>query len=72
MRLWDLRKRENTNVLTPHLVDKVARPRFGKWIGAVDFTEDWLVRNNKKFFKNYIYYIKYFNLHICAKQKFIV
>lgn len=43
MRLWDLRKKENTNILTPHLVDKVARPRFGKWIGAVDFTEDWLV-----------------------------
>lgn len=59
MRLWDLRKRENTNVLMPHLVDKVARPRFGKWIGAVDFTEDWLVRNNKKFFKN-IYLHKIF------------
>ncbi|XP_012214822.1 THO complex subunit 6 homolog [Linepithema humile] len=43
VRLWDLRKRENTNILTPHLVDKVARPRFGKWIGAVDFTEDWLL-----------------------------
>lgn len=46
VRLWDLRKKENTNILTPHLVDKVARPRFGKWIGAVDFTEDWLVGNN--------------------------
>ncbi|XP_011175555.1 THO complex subunit 6 homolog [Solenopsis invicta] len=43
VRLWDLRKKENTNILTPHLVDKVARPRFGKWIGAVDFTEDWLL-----------------------------
>ncbi|RLU15550.1 hypothetical protein DMN91_012544 [Ooceraea biroi] len=43
VRMWDLRKRENTNILTPHLVDKVARPRFGKWIGAVDFTEDWLL-----------------------------
>jgi len=46
VRLWDLRKRENTNILTPHLVDKVARPRYGKWIGAVDFTEDWLVGND--------------------------
>lgn len=43
VRLWDLRKKENTNVLTPHLVDKVARPRLGKWIGAIDFTEDWLL-----------------------------
>lgn len=43
MRLWDLRKKENTNILTPHLVDKVARPRLGKWIGAIDFTDDWLV-----------------------------
>lgn len=43
VRLWDLRKRENTNVLTPHLVDKVARPRLGKWIAAIDFTEDWLL-----------------------------
>lgn len=49
VRLWDLRKRENTNILTPHLVDKVARPRIGKWIGAVDFTEDWLVGNNNIF-----------------------
>lgn len=43
MRLWDLRKKENTNILTPHLIDKVARPRLGKWIGAIDFTDDWLV-----------------------------
>lgn len=43
VRLWDLRTRENTNILTPQLVDKVARPRLGKWIGAVDFTEDWLL-----------------------------
>ncbi|EFN83862.1 THO complex subunit 6 homolog isoform X2 [Harpegnathos saltator] len=43
VRLWDLRKKENTNILTPHLIDKVARPRLGKWIGAVDFTEDWLL-----------------------------
>ncbi|CAK9821973.1 THO complex subunit 6 homolog [Anthophora retusa] len=43
VRLWDLRKKENTNILTPHLVEKVARPNLGKWIGAVDFTEDWLL-----------------------------
>lgn len=43
VRLWDLRKKENTNILTPHLVDKVARPKLGKWIGAIDFTDDWLV-----------------------------
>ncbi|XP_078044626.1 THO complex subunit 6 [Augochlora pura] len=43
VRLWDLRKKENTNILTPHLVDKVARPWLGKWIGAIDFTDDWLL-----------------------------
>lgn len=52
VRLWDLRKRENTNILTPHLVDKVARPRFGKWIGAIDFTEDWLVHTFFLFLQN--------------------
>ena len=45
MRLWDLRSKENTNILKPHLADQVARPKLGKWIGTVDFTEDWLVRN---------------------------
>ncbi|XP_076653572.1 THO complex subunit 6 [Halictus rubicundus] len=43
VRLWDLRKKENTNILTPHLVDKVARSWLGKWIGAIDFTDDWLL-----------------------------
>ncbi|XP_012272763.1 THO complex subunit 6 homolog [Orussus abietinus] len=43
VRLWDLRKKENTNVLRPHLIGKVARPKIGKWIGAVDFTDDWLL-----------------------------
>jgi WD40 repeat protein len=43
VRLWDLRTKENTNILQPHLYDKVARPIIGKWIGAVDFTDDWLV-----------------------------
>ena len=43
VRLWDLRNKENTNILQPHLDGKVARPKIGKWIGAVDFTEDWLV-----------------------------
>lgn len=43
VRLWDLRSKENTNILQPHLDGKAARPKLGKWIGAVDFTEDWLV-----------------------------
>ncbi|XP_015596575.1 THO complex subunit 6 homolog [Cephus cinctus] len=43
VRLWDLRKKENTNVLQPHAIEKIARPRLGKWIGALDFTEDWLL-----------------------------
>lgn len=56
-----MRKKENTNVLTPHLIDKVARPRLGKWIGTVDFTEDWLVciimKNKKKNMYIYIFYV---------------
>ncbi|XP_011502090.1 PREDICTED: THO complex subunit 6 isoform X2 [Ceratosolen solmsi marchali] len=43
VRLWDLRNKENTNILHPYLDDKVARPRIGKWIGAVDSTDDWLL-----------------------------
>ncbi|XP_063974502.1 THO complex subunit 6 [Diachasmimorpha longicaudata] len=43
VRVWDLRKNENTNVIQPYLFEKIARPTLGKWIGAVDFTEDWLV-----------------------------
>lgn len=43
VRLWDFRKKESTSILTPHLVDRVARPKLGKWIGAIDFTEDWLL-----------------------------
>ncbi|KAK0174782.1 hypothetical protein PV327_010512 [Microctonus hyperodae] len=43
VRLWDLRMNENINVLQPYLVEKIARPKLGKWIGAVDFSEDWLL-----------------------------
>ncbi|XP_046750767.1 THO complex subunit 6 [Diprion similis] len=43
VRLWDMRTKENTNVVKPFLADKVNRPGLGKWIGTVDFTEDWLL-----------------------------
>ncbi|XP_034951314.1 THO complex subunit 6 homolog [Chelonus insularis] len=43
VRIWDLRTNENTNILKPYVDPKVARQKLGKWIGAVDFTEDWLL-----------------------------
>ncbi|CAB0039864.1 unnamed protein product [Trichogramma brassicae] len=43
VRLWDLRNKENTNILKPYLDNKVSRPKIGKWIGAVDFNDDWLL-----------------------------
>ncbi|XP_053987438.1 THO complex subunit 6 homolog [Hylaeus anthracinus] len=43
VRFWDLRKEEITNQLTPYMVNKLARPWIGKWIGAVDITEDWML-----------------------------
>ncbi|XP_012251339.2 THO complex subunit 6 homolog [Athalia rosae] len=43
VRLWDLRQKETLNIVKPFLAEKVARPRLGKWIGTVDFTEDWLL-----------------------------
>lgn len=43
VRLWDIRQNEVTSIIQPHTNGKVARPNLGKWIGAVDLTEDWLV-----------------------------
>lgn len=48
VQVWDCRKNEVTNNLRPHASDKVSRPRLGKWIGAVDFTDDWLVITKSK------------------------
>lgn len=45
VRLWDIRSKENTNILQPHLDKKINRSKIGKWIGAVDLTEDWLVQD---------------------------
>ncbi|XP_014211573.1 THO complex subunit 6 [Copidosoma floridanum] len=43
VRLWDLNNKENTNVVKPYLENKVTRSKMGKWIGAVDLTDDWLL-----------------------------
>lgn len=43
VKFWDLRNQEYTSTLTPSLNNQVRRPKLGKWIGAVDFTEDWLL-----------------------------
>lgn len=58
---------ENINVLQPYLVEKIARPKLGKWIGAVDFSEDWLVRR-KKIAQNYLRRTKiiFTHVHVCS------
>ncbi|KAF7988746.1 hypothetical protein HCN44_007056 [Aphidius gifuensis] len=43
VKFWDLRNLEHTSTLTPSLNGQISRPKLGKWIGAVDFTEDWLL-----------------------------
>ncbi|KAG8311995.1 THO complex subunit 6 [Homalodisca vitripennis] len=43
VRLWDLRQKSLTNVITPHTHAKVERPSLGKWIGDAALSEDWLV-----------------------------
>lgn len=41
--IWDTRKPKPVHTITPHLDTKLARPKLGKWIGAVAMNEDWLV-----------------------------
>lgn len=40
---WDLREKQVVSKIEPHLNDKIARPGIGKWIGAVNLSDDWLV-----------------------------
>lgn len=42
--IWDLREKQPVNKIKPYENDKIARPELGKWIGAVNLNEDWLVR----------------------------
>lgn len=41
--IWDLREKQPVNKVKPYEHSKIARPDLGKWIGAVDLNEDWLV-----------------------------
>nr|CAD7264090.1 unnamed protein product [Timema shepardi] len=43
VKLWDLRQKEPTKSLQPHLKQEVARPALGKWVGTVALSEDWLL-----------------------------
>ncbi|XP_054258767.1 THO complex subunit 6 homolog [Macrosteles quadrilineatus] len=43
VRLWDLRQKSLTAVVTPHTQPKVERPSLGKWIGDAALSDDWLV-----------------------------
>lgn len=44
VRLWDLRQKTMTAVITPHTHPKVERPSLGKWVGDAGLSDDWLVR----------------------------
>ncbi|KAL1494590.1 hypothetical protein ABEB36_010163 [Hypothenemus hampei] len=41
--IWDLRTYKITAKIEPHLNSKIARSHLGKWIGAVDCNEDYIV-----------------------------
>lgn len=43
VRFWDVRQKRSTSKLEPHKKDQLTRPEFGKWVGTVSISEDWLV-----------------------------
>lgn len=43
VRFWDQREKEAVSLLEPFKEERLARPQFGKWQGAVAVTDDWLV-----------------------------
>lgn len=46
VKLWDMRDKQVTNVIRPHLEENVARPHLGKWVGDVALSDNWLVSMN--------------------------
>lgn len=40
---WDQREKQAVNRLEPFKNERLARPQFGKWQGAVAVTDDWLI-----------------------------
>ncbi|KAF6207330.1 hypothetical protein GE061_018571 [Apolygus lucorum] len=43
VRLWDTRQATMTSKIEPHKEFKLARNHFGKWVGDVSITDDWLL-----------------------------
>ena len=43
VRFWDTRQNKETSKVEPHTHSDLERGR-GKWIGALDITDDWMVR----------------------------
>lgn len=43
VKIWDMRDKQVTNKIFPHLEERVARPSLGKWVGAVALSDNWLV-----------------------------
>ena len=43
VRLWEMRQSSATSIMKPYENDKVARPEIGKWVGAANINDDWMV-----------------------------
>ena len=44
VRLWDRRlKRSRVAEIEPHKHADIARPKIGKWVGAVALSPEWIV-----------------------------
>lgn len=44
VRFWDVRQpKKSTSKIEPHKKEQLTRPEFGKWVGTVSMSDDWLV-----------------------------
>ncbi|GLH02264.1 hypothetical protein R5R35_002818 [Gryllus longicercus] len=43
VKLWDLNHKICSHTIQPHMNSKVARPDYGKWVGAVALNDDWML-----------------------------
>lgn len=42
-KFWDRREKRFTNQLEPYKDERLERAQFGKWLGTVSVTDDWLL-----------------------------
>lgn len=43
VKFWDMRQKKATRKIEPHKKEQLERKNFGKWLGTVSLTDDWLV-----------------------------